>query len=308
MKIIAQMDEISSININTDSTFAILLEAQNRGHEIFYYLPKTLSWGGDILKANVHKIKLQNKIGNHYEILVSGYENLVDFDVILVRQDPPFDMNYITSTYLLDRIKDRVKIINNPSEIRNCPEKIFVTDFVDLTPPTLITSDIQQIKEFRQKHGEIIIKPLYGAGGDGVFYLKEDDKNINVLSDVMERFYKAPMVVQKFIKEVKNGDKRILLLNGEVLGAVSRVANEDEIRSNFHVGGSAKKAILTEREKMICQKIGKELQKRGLIFVGVDVIGDYITEINVTSPTGIHEINELDGSKIETEIVKFLER
>jgi len=315
MKIIAQMDEILTINIKTDSTFAILLEAQNRGHEIFYYLPSSLSCDGNCLKANIHKIKLQNKssasiddkIGSHVEVLTSRYQDLSEFDVILVRQDPPFDMNYITSTYLLEKIKDRVKIFNNPSEIRNCPEKIFVTEFVDLTPPTLITSDLEQIKEFREKHGEIVIKPLYGAGGDGVFYLKKDDKNISVLSDVMNRFYRSPIVVQKFISEVKNGDKRILLLNGEVLGAVSRVANNEEIRSNFHVGGKAKKAVLTDREKLIVARIAPELKKRGLIFVGIDVIGDYLTEINVTSPTGIHEINQMDGSKIETKIVEFFE-
>ncbi len=308
MKIVAQMDEILSINIKEDSTFAILLEAQSQGHEIYYYLPETLSLEDNILKANVHKIKLQNKIDNHVNILESNFDNLTNYDLILVRQDPPFDMNYITSTYLLDKIKDQVTILNNPSEIRNCPEKIFVTDFQEFIPPTLITSNLEQIKDFRKKHGEIIIKPLYGAGGDGVFYLKENSTNINVLADVMRGFYKAPLIAQKFIKEVENGDKRILLLNGEVIGAVNRIAAKDDIRSNFHAGAKAHKTTLTKREELICQKIGKELKKRGLIFVGIDIIGDYITEINVTSPTGIKEINRLNNAKIETKIIQHFEK
>ncbi len=306
MKILAQMDEISSINIREDSTFAILLEAQNQGHEIYYYLPKTLSLSDEgCVKANVHTIKLQNKIGDHCKITASKLDDLTNYDVILVRQDPPFDMNYITSTYLLEKIQDQVKIINNPSEIRNCPEKIFVTNFAKFIPPTLITSDLNQVKEFREKHKEIIIKPLYGAGGDGVFYLKENDKNINVLTDVMNRFYKAPFIVQKFIKEVEKGDKRVLLLNGEVIGAVNRISKKDDIRSNFHAGGVAQKTTLNEREELICKEIGIELKKRRLIFVGIDIIGDFVTEINVTSPTGIHEINYLNNTKIEEKIIKL---
>lgn len=302
------MDEISTININKDSTFAILLEAQNRGHEIYYYLPQNLGLENGELKANIHKIKLQNKIGNHVNILESKFSNLTEFDLLLVRQDPPFNMNYLTNTYLLEKIKDKILILNNPTEIRNCPEKLLVTDFPDLTPPTLITSDLEQIKIFHEKHEEIIIKPLYGNGGDGIFYLKKDDKNIAVLTEVMAKFYQAPLVVQKFLPEVKNGDKRILLLDGEFLGAVSRVAKEDEIRSNFHAGGSAKKAVLTKREELICQKIGPKLKEKGLVFVGIDVIGDFVTEINVTSPTGIHEINQLNQSKIETKIIESFEQ
>lgn len=302
------MDEISTINITKDSTFAILLEAQNRGHEIFYYLPENLGLEANILKANIHKIKLQNKIGNHVEILASKFDDLTNYDLLLVRQDPPINLNYLTNTYLLEKIKDQILILNDPTEIRNCPEKIFVTDFSDLTPPTLITSNFEQIKNFHHKHGNIIIKPLYGNGGDSVFYLHESDKNLIVLADLMKRFYQAPMIAQKFLPQVKDGDKRILLLDGEVIGAVSRIASANEIRSNFHAGGTAKKAELTKREEFICKRIGPELKKRGLTFVGIDVIGDYLTEINVTSPTGIHEINHLNGTKIETQILECFER
>jgi glutathione synthase len=308
MKLVAQMDDILSIDITRDSTFAILLEAQNRGHEIFYYLPESLGLQDNAVKANVHKIKLQNKIGKHVQIIESNLVDLTSHDVILVRQDPPFDMNYITSTYLLESIKDQVKIINDPSEIRNCPEKIFVTNFLEFTPPTLITSDFDQIKEFRNKYKEIIIKPLYGSGGEGIFYLKEDDKNINSLVEVLNSLYKSPLVIQKFLKEVESGDKRILLLNGEVIGAVNRVCAKGDFRSNFHVGGGAQKTELNDREKLICLKLGTELKKRGLLFVGIDVIGDYVTEINVTSPTGIQEINELSGIRIDSKILDFLEQ
>ena len=307
MKIIAQMDEISAIDITKDSTFAILLEAQNLGHEIYYYLPQTLSLEENTLKANIHKIKLQNKIGDHVDILETNFVDITNYDILLVRQDPPFDMNYITSTYLLEKVKDKIKIINDPSEIRNCPEKIFVTDFVNFIPPTLISADLNSIKNFKNKYEEIILKPLYGCGGEGINFLGKNDKNIDEIVKLMLEEYKTPIVIQKFIKEVKNGDKRILLLNGEFLGAVNRVAKEGEVASNFHVGGTAHKTTLTKREEQICQKIGPELKKRGLIFVGIDVIGDYVTEINVTSPTGIQEINRLENSKIETEIIKFFE-
>jgi len=307
MKIIAQMDEISAIDITKDSTFAILLEAQNLGHEIYYYLPQTLSLEENTLKANIHKIKLQNKIGDHVDILETNFVDITNYDILLVRQDPPFDMNYITSTYLLEKVKDKIKIINDPSEIRNCPEKIFVTDFANFIPPTLISADLNSIKNFKNKYEEIILKPLYGCGGEGINFLGKNDKNIDEIVKLMLEEYKTPIVIQKFIKEVKNGDKRILLLNGEFLGAVNRVAKEGEVASNFHVGGTAHKTTLTKREEQICQKIGPELKKRGLIFVGIDVIGDYVTEINVTSPTGIQEINRLENSKIETEIIKFFE-
>ena len=306
MKIVAQMDDISSIDISKDSTFAILLEFQNQGHEIHYYTPNHLALTeNNIVSAKVNKIKLQNKVGDHFNIIENKISDLTNYDLILIRQDPPFDMNYITSTYILEKIKDQVLILNDPNQIRNCPEKIFVTQFTQFIPPTIITSDLEQIKKFRQEQQEIIIKPLYGCGGDGVFYLKENDENINVLTEVMQRLYQAPLIAQKFIKEVSWGDKRVLLLGGEVIGAVNRMSGADDIRSNFHAGGAAQKADLNDRELLICQTIGQELKKRDLDFVGIDLIGDYVTEINVTSPTGIHEINQLNNDKIEKKIVQF---
>ena len=300
------MDDIFSINIKADSTFSLLLEAQNHGHQIYYYLPQDISIKDDEVFAYSHEIKLRNSVGDHCEIIKSQLVNLADADIILFRQDPPFNMEYITSSYALDKLKDRVLIVNDPSEVRNCPEKIFVTEFGKFSPPTLITSSLEQLKQFRKEHGEIIIKPLYGNGGEGIIHLKNDD-NIAALFGMMIDLYKTPFVAQKFIKEVKAGDKRILLLDGEPIGAVNRVAKEGEIRSNLHVGGTAHKAQITAKERAICEEIGKELKKRGLIFVGIDVIGDYVTEINVTSPTCIQEISQLDGVNLAKKIWQYLE-
>lgn len=303
MKIVAQMDEISSININTDSTFAILLEAESRGHEIFYYLPKELTFDGQKLSAPVKQIKLTKKIDNFYKIIKEQKQDLTKFDTILVRQDPPFDMAYITSTYLLEKIQDQVLILNNPSQIRNCPEKIFVTEFSNLTPKTIITADLKEVKEFHQKHLQIILKPLYSSGGDGVFLVKKDGINLTAIFEIMLKQYKTPIIVQEFLPAIKNGDKRIILLDGKPLGAIARIAKEDEIRSNLHIGGTACKADLTKRDHEICNIIGPKLKELGLFFVGIDVIGDYITEINVTSPTCIQEINFFNNIKIEKQIV-----
>jgi glutathione synthase len=307
MKIVAQMDDISSINIDTDSTFVILLEAQERGHEIFYYLPKELTLDSQKLFAPVKQIKLQKKpqkkFGDFYQILNSQKTDLTEFDAILVRQDPPFDMAYITSTYLLEKIQDQVLILNNPTQIRNCPEKIFVTEFGDLTPKTIITSDLEEVKKFRKKYSQIILKPLYSCGGDGVFLLKENDFNLASIFEIMLKQYKVPIIVQEFLADIKNGDKRILLLNGQVVGALNRVAGEGEIRSNLHIGGSGHKAKLSKRDLEICKIIGPKLKERGLFFVGIDVIGNYVTEINVTSPTCIQEINRLNNIKIEKQII-----
>lgn len=308
MKLVAQMDEISSINIETDSTFAMLLEAQDRGHEIFYYLPSDLSFKASLQKVTslVRKIRLKKDKKNYYQIDEVKECDLTTFDVILVRQDPPFDLNYITSTYLLEKIKDQVLILNDPSEIRNCPEKIFVTEFSNLTPPTLITSKISKIKEFRDEHQRIIMKPLYACGGEGVVLFEKDDPNIGSVFELMARSYKAPLIVQKFLPEVADGDHRIILLDGEFAGGVTRVAKKGEIRSNLHVGGSAEKMVLSSRQREICEKIGP-LKKRGLFFVGIDVIGDYVTEINVTSPTCIPEINRLNNVRIERLVIEAIE-
>jgi glutathione synthase len=310
MKLVAQMDEISSINIKTDSTFAILLEAQNRGHEIFYYLPSDLNLDlkSQKLSAKVRKISLKKEEKNHYKILEIGEKNLTDFDVILVRQDPPFDMNYITSTYLLETIKDQVLILNNPSEIRNCPEKIFISEFPDLIAPTLISRDLKKLEEFRQTHQNIILKPLYSAGGDGIALIKKDDIDFASIFEMMLKAYQTPVMAQKFLPEISKGDKRIILIDGVAVGGIARIAKSGDVRSNLHVGGTAQKIKLSKRDLEICEKIGPQLKKRGLFFVGIDVIGDYLTEINVTSPTCIPEINELDALKIEEMIVKEIEK
>lgn len=310
MKLVAQMDDISSINIKTDSTFAILLEAQNRGHEIFYYLPSDLNFDfkAQKLSAKIRKIRLKNQEKNHYEILENREQDLATFDVILVRQDPPFDMNYITSTYLLEKIKDQVLILNNPSEIRNCPEKIFIGDFPDLTPPTLITNSLQKIEEFRDQYSNIILKPLYSSGGDGVVLIKKDDLNLNSIFEMIVKTYKTPVMAQKFLPEITEGDKRIILVDGKAVGGISRIAKAGEIRSNLHIGGTAQKTNLSKRDQEICDKIGPELKKRGLFFVGIDVIGDYLTEINVTSPTCIPEINQLSGGRLEEFVVSEIEK
>jgi glutathione synthase len=309
MKLVAQMDEILSIDITTDSTFAILLEAQNRGHEIFYYLPSDLNFDFTTqkLSAAVKKIHLKNQRGNHCKILETKEEDLAKFDVILVRQDPPFDMNYITSTYLLERIKNQVLILNNPTEIRNCPEKIFITEFPDLITPTLIASNVKMAEEFRNQHQDIILKPLYSCGGDGVVLLKKDDANLNSIFATLLKTYMAPLVIQKFLPEIKNGDRRIILVNGEAVGGMARMAKKGEIRSNLHIGGYAEKMIFSKREREICARIGPELKKRGLFFVGIDVIGNYLTEINVTSPTGIPQMNQLDKIRVEEIILQEIE-
>lgn len=310
MKFLAQMDEMMSININTDSTFAILLEAQNRGHEIFYYLPHDLNFDFTTkkLSAAVKKIRLKNQKGNHCEILETSEQNLAKFDVILVRQDPPFDMNYITSTYLLEKIKDQVLILNNPSEIRNCPEKIFISDFPDLTPPTLVTSSLAKIRTFQNEHENIILKPLYFCGGEGVTLIKSDDSNLGSIFEMMMKTYASPIIAQKFLPEISSGDKRILLVDGVAVGGISRIAQAGEVRANLHVSGNvAQKLELSKRDQEICNRIGGELQKRGLFFVGIDVIGDYLTEINVTSPTCIPEVNRLNGVRIEEAIVEKIE-
>lgn len=310
MKIVAQMDDISQINFRKDSTFAILLSAQNQGHEIFYYLPSELSYDftSQILSAEVKKIFLQEELNNHYKILEQKQVNLKDFDVILLRQDPPFNMSYITTTYLLEKVADKVLVLNNPSSVRDCPEKWLVNLFPKLTPPTIISSDIRKIKEFYDFHQNIIIKPLYGNGGEGIILIKKDDPNFSVILEMMSKCYDNLIVIQKFLPEVSKGDKRIILIDGEIAGAILRTPKKNEIRSNLHAGGSASDVLLTDRDYEICQKLSPELKKRGLFLVGIDIIGDYITEINVTSPTGLNEIKKLSGKDLSLQIVRHLER
>ncbi|TSD84244.1 glutathione synthase [Mycobacterium sp. KBS0706] len=294
-----QMDPIETIDIGGDSTFAMALEAQARGHRLWHYLPRALSLRDGRLTARARPLTVQAVRGAHHSFGEAETVDLGTVDVILMRQDPPFDMGYITATHLLEHVADRVLVVNDPKEVRNAPEKLLVTHYPELMPPTLITSDRDEIRAFRREHGDIIVKPLYGNGGAGVFRIRPDDENLVSLLEVYERMYREPIMIQRYLPEIRQGDKRIILVEGEPVGAVSRMPAEGESRANLHVGGRARKTELTEREREICARIGPDLRATGQIFVGIDVIGDYLTEINVTSPTGIHEINRLDRVKIE---------
>ncbi|TWA84206.1 glutathione synthase [Azospirillum brasilense] len=303
-----QMDPIESINIDTDSSFMMALEAQKRGHTLYHYHPCDLSLTGNVLTARVREMTVVRKKGAHYTLGEPRIVDLSTMDVVLMRQDPPFDMAYITATHMLEHIQPKVLVLNDPAEVRNAPEKLFVTHFPDLMPPTLITSDKQAVLDFRAQHKDIIVKPLFGNGGAGVFHLKPDDENLGSLLELFTQLYREPVIVQKYLPEIRQGDKRIILIDGEPAGAVSRMPQEGEARANFHAGGSAKKTELTAREQEICKAIGPVLRAKGLVFVGIDVIGDYMTEINVTSPTGIQEINRLDGSALEATLWDAIER
>ncbi|WP_225773484.1 glutathione synthase [Inquilinus sp. Marseille-Q2685] len=294
-----QMDPIETIDIGGDSTFAMALEAQGRGHRLWHYLPRALTLRDGRLTAKARPLTVQAVRGAHFTFGEWETVDLGAVDVILMRQDPPFDMGYITATHLLEHVADRVLVVNDPKEVRNAPEKLLVTHYPELMPPTLITSDRDEIRAFRREHGDIIVKPLYGNGGAGVFRIRPDDENLGSLLEVYERMYREPIMIQRYLPEIRQGDKRIILVEGEPVGAVSRMPAEGEARANLHVGGRAQKTVLTDREREICARIGPDLRATGQIFVGIDVIGDWLTEINVTSPTGIHEINRLDGVKIE---------
>ncbi|TWA69163.1 glutathione synthase [Azospirillum brasilense] len=303
-----QMDPIESINIDTDSSFMMALEAQKRGHTLYHYHPRDLSLTGNVLTARVRAMTVVRQKGAHYTLGEPRVVDLSTMDVVLMRQDPPFDMAYITATHMLEHIQPKVLVLNDPAEVRNAPEKLFVTHFPELMPPTLITSDKQAVLDFRAQHKDIIVKPLFGNGGAGVFHLKPDDENLGSLLELFTQLYREPVIVQKYLPEIRQGDKRIILIDGEPAGAVSRMPQEGEARANFHAGGSAKKTELTPREQEICKAIGPVLREKGLVFVGIDVIGDYMTEINVTSPTGIQEINRLDGSALEATLWDAIER
>ncbi|ODA67890.1 Glutathione synthetase [Methyloligella halotolerans] len=298
LKVAFQMDPIQGIDIKGDSSFALLLEAQERGHEIFYYTPGNLALKDGRIVARGETLKVDDTPGAHFHLSDPRVEDLGDLDVVLLRQDPPFDMAYLTTTHLLERIQGKTLVVNDPAWIRNSPEKIFVLDYLDLMPPTLITRSIDDVKAFREEHKDIIIKPLFGNGGAAVFRISPGDTNLNALVELFGIVFKEPMMVQRYEPAVRKGDKRIILVDGEFAGALNRVPAEDETRSNMHVGGTPHLSELTEREKEICERLGPELKRRGLIFVGIDVIGDYITEINVTSPTGIREIKRFGGGDI----------
>jgi glutathione synthase len=295
LKVAVQMDPIERINIRGDSTFALLLEAQQRGHSIAYYTPDRLALQGANVWAAVRPLKVRDRQGDHFTLGEPRRTDLAEFDVILLRQDPPFDLAYITTTHLLERIHPGTLVVNDPLAVRNAPEKMFVMEFPDLMPPTLITRDLAEIKAFRAEHGDIVMKPLYGKGGEAVFRLAGEDLNFASLYDLFAVTFREQWVVQKFLPAVRDGDKRILLVDGEFAGAVNRVPAPDDLRSNMVRGGIPKETELSARDREICARIAKPLRERGLLFVGIDVIGGYLTEINVTSPTGIRAVKDLGG-------------
>ncbi len=298
LKVAVQMDPIERISIRGDSTFALLLEAQERNHEIAYYTPDRLALRGGEVFATVRPLHVRDSEGDHFKLGAPERVNLAQFDVVLLRQDPPFDLAYITTTHLLERIRRTTLVVNEPAEVRNAPEKMFVMAFPDLMPPTLITRDLAEIKAFRSEHGDIVMKPLYGKGGEAVFRLAQEDLNFGSLYDLFTVTFREQWVVQKFLPAVKDGDKRIILVDGEFAGAVNRVPAQDDLRSNMVRGGTPKETDLTRREREICARIGPPLRERGLLFVGIDVIDGYLTEINVTSPTGIRAVKNLGGPDV----------
>ncbi len=307
LSVAIQMDPIEKIDINGDSTFALALEAQKRGHALFYYGPRDLSWRDGVVSAMMRPLSVKNVKGDHFALGDAAARDLSTLDVVLMRQDPPFDMAYISATHLLERIHPKTLVVNDPAEVRNAPEKLFVTSFAEFVPPTLISSDAREIRAFRAEHKDIILKPLYGNGGAGVFRVREGDENLGSLLEMFTAFYREPVIAQRYLPEVRKGDKRIILVDGEYAGAINRVPAEGEARSNMHVGGKPVATELTAREKAICAAIGPELKRRGFIFTGIDVIGDYMTEINVTSPTGIQEVRRFGGADIAALIWNAIE-
>ena len=307
MKIAFQMDPIEYVDINADSTFRLAEEAQNRGHDLYVYTPNDLTFNRGKVAAKVHSINLKRKIGDHVNFGAVELLELSEFDVIWLRQDPPFDMGYITNTHLLDLVAKETLIVNNSFWVRNLPEKLLVLEFPDLIPDTMISRDLEEIKEFKREFKDIIVKPLYGNGGAGVFRLKEDDKNLTSLHELFFNMSSEPLIAQAFLPDVKNGDKRIILVDGSPVGAINRVPKAGEIRSNMHVGGKAEPAKLSQRDREICRAIGPTLKSKGQVFVGIDIIGDYLTEINVTSPTGIQELERFDNVNIAEMIWQAIE-
>ncbi|BDG74851.1 glutathione synthase [Roseomonas fluvialis] len=308
LRVAVQMDPIETINIDADSTFALMLEGQARGHALWHYHVRDLALRGGRVTAWAKPVQVRREVGNHFTF---GAEEELDLgtgaDVVLMRQDPPFDMGYITATHILEHIHPKTLVVNDPAAVRNAPEKLFVTHFPDLMPVTMVTADRRRIADFRREHGDIIIKPLFGNGGAGVFHLRPEDPNMNALVEMFTERSREPLVIQKYVPAVREGDKRIILVDGVAMGAINRVPAAGEARSNMHVGGRPEPTQLTDREREICAAIGPELQKRGMIFVGIDVIGGFLTEINVTSPTGLQEIARFDGVHLERAIWDAIE-
>jgi glutathione synthase len=308
LKVACQMDPIDRIDIRGDSTFALLLEAQRRGHSLFYYTPPNLCLLAGRLLARGSTLEVEDRPGSHYRLSQPRTEDLSGFELVLLRQDPPFDMAYITTTHLLERIHPKTLVVNDPAHVRNAPEKVFVLDFLDLMPPTLVTRSLEDVKLFRAEHKDIILKPLYGNGGSSVFRIGPGDTNLNSLVELFQLMFREPFMVQQYRPEVRAGDKRIILVDGELAGAINRVPPADETRSNLHVGGIARPTELTLRDREICGRLAPELKKRGLLFTGIDVIGPYLTEINVTSPTGIRQVKDFGGPDIAALIWDAIER
>ena len=309
LKVAFQMDPMESIDIAGDSSFALALEAQERGHKLFHYEPKNLSLSQSKPVAKLRSLTVQNITGNHFSLGEQRTADLkTDIDVILMRQDPPFDMSYITATHILEHVHPHTLVINNPTNVRNTPEKLFVTHFENVMPPTLITSDEEEIFGFRKEFKDIIVKPLFGNGGAGVFHIKPDDENLSSLIELHKTFYREPLMIQEYVPAVRQGDKRIILIDGRPVGAVNRVPAKGEARSNMHVGGKPMKCELTGRDREICEIIGPSLKEKGLLFVGIDVIGNYLTEINVTSPTGIQELSRFEDTNIASLIWDAIEK
>ncbi len=307
LRVAVQMDPIEKINITGDSTFALMLEAQSRGHTLFYYTPDTLAMRDGVVSALVSAVTVRDVKGDHVTIEPAIRHDLSTMDVILLRQDPPFDMAYITTTHLLERIHPKTLVVNNPASVRNAPEKILVTEFPDLMPPTLVTRDKAEIEAFRREHGDVVMKPLYGNGGAAVFKVSAKDPNFGSLYDLFSVTFREPWVIQRFLPKVIEGDKRIILVDGVALGAVNRVPTGDDIRSNMVRGGAAETTELSKREREICERIGPMLRELGLIFVGIDVIDGNLTEINVTSPTGLRAIKRLGGPDLAAAIWDAIE-
>jgi glutathione synthase len=298
LNVAVQMDPISKIDISGDSTFAMMLEAQRRGHSLFHYHVKSLALQNGILSAQGEPVVVRDEKGNHFTAAPQEKIDLSTQNVILMRQDPPFDMSYITATHLLDRIHPKTLVVNDPTEVRNQPEKLYLLDYPHFMPETLITRDISEIEAFRREHDEIILKPLYGNGGAGIYKTSKSDMNFGSLMEMFQQLYPEPFIAQRYLPEVRKGDKRIILVDGKVAGAINRVPASYDHRSNMHAGGEATPTTLTKREHEICEALGPDLKRRGLIFTGIDVIGDYMTEINVTSPTGIRQVKRFGGNDI----------
>ncbi|MCH8240249.1 MAG: glutathione synthase [Proteobacteria bacterium] len=307
LKVAFQMDPIERIDIRGDSTFALLLEAQTRGHDLFYYTPQNLALREGALMAHGHTLNVEDKQGEHYTLSDERVIDLGDLDVVHLRQDPPFDMSYITTTHLLERVQPETLVVNDPASVRNAPEKVFVLDYLDLMPPTMVTRVLDDVKAFRAQYKDIVIKPLYGNGGEAVFLLKENDTNLTPLVELFQLRLREPFMVQQYLPQVRQGDKRIILVDGEFAGAINRIPARDETRANMHIGGTPEPVEMTPRDHEICERLGPELKKRGLIFVGIDVIGDCLTEINVTSPTGIREVKRFGGPDIAAMIWDVIE-